>query len=432
MGIALFCVKHGEGVLQTPTEFPGKGKIVRLRPFRHRRFFVPYTMSLLRAFFSRFPAQYWLMTSGVFLSTLGGSMIGPFLLIYASQKSGLPLRTVASLVSINAATGLVASLLAGSLADRFGRKGIMNLSLTVNALAYLLMRGAESYPEFAALMILTGLFSPLYQVGADAMLADLIPSEQRADAYAITRVVNNAAFAIGPAIGGFMAARSYDLAFLGLFSGLMSYSLMLFFLGRETLRQGLAADSDAGYTQVLRDGHYLLFIALLSLGLIAPSLLWILLSVYVKTHFGIPENLYGWIPTTNALMCVFLQYSATRWTRCLSDLNAIALGMLVYALGVGSVAWMRSFWGFWLSMVIMTFGELILVPRASKYVADLATEALRGRYMSLYWLYSSTVDRGRIARLYLPTGDLARRILAWVDQHSRPARTGAFPRSGQA
>lgn len=316
-------------------------------------------------------------------------MIGPFLMIYASERLGLPLRTVASLVTINAATSLVSSFVAGSLADRFGRKGIMNVSLTVNALAYLAMMRAESYAAFAAIMFVIGLFNPLYAVGADAMLADLIPSEDRAEAYAITRVVNNAAFAIGPAIGGFMAARSYNLAFMGTFSGLMLYSLMLFFFARETLRKGNENGhpaTEGGYRHVFRDRPYLIFVGLLSLGLIAPSLLWILLSVYLKTNFGIPESLYGWIPTTNALMCVFLQYEVTRRTRRLPDLKAIALGMLVYALGVGSVAWMRSFWGFWLSMVIMTFGELILVPTASKYVADRAPQELRGRYMSLYWL----------------------------------------------
>jgi MFS family permease len=47
---------------------------------------------------------------------------------------------------------------------------------------------------------------------------------------------------------------------------------------------------------------------------------------------------------------------------------------------------MSSFWGFWLSMVILTFGELTLVPTASKYVADLAPANLRGRYMSIHWL----------------------------------------------
>jgi MFS family permease len=60
--------------------------------------------------------------------------------------------------------------------------------------------------------------------------------------------------------------------------------------------------------------------------------------------------------------------------------------MLVYACGSGSVALMSGFWGFWVSMVVLTMGELILVPTASKYVADLAPANMRGRYMSVYWL----------------------------------------------
>ncbi|HEX6034250.1 MAG TPA: MFS transporter, partial [Anaerolineales bacterium] len=99
-----------------------------------------------------------------------------------------------------------------------------------------------------------------------------------------------------------------------------------------------------------------------------------------------PEALYGWIPTTNALMCVFVQYSVTSITRRYHTLPVLGIGMLIYALGAGSVALMSSFWGFWLSMVILTFGELTLVPTASKYVADLAPANLRGRYMSMHWL----------------------------------------------
>jgi MFS family permease len=37
-------------------------------------------------------------------------------------------------------------------------------------------------------------------------------------------------------------------------------------------------------------------------------------------------------------------------------------------------------------MVMLTFGELTLVPTASKYVADTAPADIRGRYMSIYWL----------------------------------------------
>jgi MFS family permease len=348
-------------------------------------------LNRLKALFNEYPRQYWLMITGIILSTAGGSMIWPFLLIYASGKLDLPLSTVATLISVNAGTGLLASLVAGTLADKIGRKVVMNFSLTFNGIAYFLLMRAETFWQFVGLMVMIGLSNPLYQVGADAMLADMIPSEKRTDAYAINRIANNAAFALGPAIGGFLATRSYDLAFYCAGTGFLLYSVLLFVLARETLNNsgmdaGMAASNTKGYSYVLKDKNYMKFVAMISLGLIAPTMLWILMPVYSKTNFGIPEAQYGWIPTTNALMCVFVQYAVTSITRQHRTLPVLGTGMLIYALGAGSVALMSSFWGFWLSMVILTFGELTLVPTASKYVADLAPPALRGRYMSMHWL----------------------------------------------
>lgn len=341
------------------------------------------------------------MILGIVISTAGGSMVWPFMLIYAGGKLGLPLSAVASLISINAGVGLFASILAGTLADRIGRKAVMVVSLAMIGVAYFFLVQAETYLQFALLMGLVGLSNPLYQVGADAMLADMIPSEQRTDAYAINRIANNAAFGIGPAIGGFLASTSYNLAFYGASTGFLIYSVIWFFFARETLdktvsetpasalaRQDSAGDDAArsdGYGRVFKDKRYLAFVALVGLGLIAPSILWILMPVYAKTNFGVPEALYGWIPTTNAFMCVFIQYAVTNITRKYNTLPVVAVGMLVYAVGAGSVALMTGFWGFWLSMVILTFGELTIVPTASKYVADIAPADLRGRYMSLYW-----------------------------------------------
>ncbi len=199
---------------------------------------------------------------------------------------------------------------------------------------------------------------------------------------------------MGPAIGGFLATRSYNLAFYAAGIGFISYSLLLFFQAKETLVPAPKSEEASSglkevmqsYSRVLHDKGFVVFVFAISIGLIAPTMLWILMPVYTKTNFGIPENLYGWIPTTNGLMCVFAQYPITRITRRYRTLPVLAVGMLIYAMGAGSVALMTGFWGFWLSMVILTFGELTLVPTASKYVADLAPADLRGRYMSIHWL----------------------------------------------
>jgi len=344
------------------------------------------------------------MVVGLFISNAGGSLVWPFLLIFVSGRLDLPLTAVASLITIQAGAGILASFVAGTLADRLGRKLVMVVSLASNGAIYILLLGAQGYAEFAVLLALFGMSNPMYQVGADAMLADMVPSEQRTQAYAINRIASNAGFALGPAIGGFLAATSYSLAFYGASIGFISYAVLVTVLFRETLpgrdgrgrgRPGRAAVSATmattaprrhGYGIVLRDRGFLGFVGLLSIGLVAPSAVWILLAVYTKANFGMPEYLYGWIPTVNAVMCVVVQYPVSMLTRRFSPLPVIAVGMLIYAIGAGSVALMTSFPGFVASMVILTFGELIVVPVASKYVADLAPADLRGRYMSVYWL----------------------------------------------
>lgn len=345
-----------------------------------------------------YPRQYWLMVAGMMISNAGGSLVWPYLLIFASSRLGLPLAAVGSLITIQAASGMLASFVAGTLADRLGRKLVMTVSLASNGLIYLVLLGAHGYLEFAVLLALFGMSNPLYQVGADAMLADMIPSEQRTQAYAINRIASNAGFALGPAIGGFLAATSYSLAFYGASAGFLTYAVLITVLARETLpgRRGTGAPASSpivaaghrgrGYGIVLRDRRFVLFAALLSLGLVAPTSVWILLAVYAKTNFGLPEYLYGWIPTVNAIMCVVVQYPVTLVTRRFPALPVITVGMVIYAVGAGSVALMTSFPGFLASMVVLTFGELVVVPVASKYVADLAPSDLRGRYMSVYWL----------------------------------------------
>jgi len=318
-------------------------------------------------------------------------MIWPFLMIYVSEKLSLSLSTVSTLITINAIMGLFASFVAGTVSDKVGRKLVMIVSLSVNGSGYLLLSQAHSYLGFAIIMVLMGASNPLYQVGSDAMLADLIVPEKRMNAYAIIRMMNNAGIAVGPALGGFIAAKSYTYAFLGAAIGMISYSLLLIFRAHETLNKayqsgnGPEVESLGGYGRVIRDHPYIVFALLIGIGLIAPSMLWTLFAIYTKQNFGLPENLYGWLPTTNALMCVLVQFPVTQITRRFRPLPIISFGMLIYALGVGSVTLMNSFWGFWTSMVLMTFGELIIIPTISKYIADLAPADMRGRYMSIYW-----------------------------------------------
>jgi len=339
-----------------------------------------------------YPRQFWLLFWGMLLSTIGASMIWPFLMVYASERLHLPLTQTATLVTINAMASLIMTFIAGPIADRAGRKMVMVVSLFSNAVVYLFLSHAATYMQFAVLMVMLGASNPLYRVGADAMLADLIAPEKRADAYSILRMSNNAGVAIGPSVGGFLAAASQYLAFYIASAGLFIFGFLILFFAVETLPTEGKEETTrkkerwGGYYRVLKDWPFTTTIVNMIFGLITASLMWVLWPVYATKEMGVPKQLYGFIPTTNALMVVFLQVLVTQWTKRHPPLRMIALGMFFYALGVGSVVLGAGFWGIWMSMVIISIGELIIVPTSSTYVANLAPADMRGRYMSIYGL----------------------------------------------
>jgi MFS family permease len=343
---------------------------------------------------AEYPTQFWLLFWGLLISTVGASMIWPFLMVYVSGKLNLPLTASATIMTINSGASILFTFVAGPVTDKIGRKWVMVISLLGNGLVYLLYQGATTYTQFSIVAGLAGAFNPLFRVGADAMLADLIPEEKRIDAYSLLRLSNNLGVSMGPAIGGFLASSSYTIAFYCAAAGMTNYGLMMLFLGKETIptkQSGLmeverSRQKMGGYNIIFRDKPYMQFVLAFALIQICAALVWILLSVYTKTQYGIPENQYGFLPTTNGLMIVFLQLGITAWTRKYAAHSMLAIGSAFYGIATLSIAFMTGFWGFWLSMVLLTIGEMILVPTSSTFAANLAPADMRGRYMSLYSL----------------------------------------------
>ena len=352
----------------------------------------PNALQRFQNYRHQYPSQFWLLFWGMLVSTLGASMIWPYLIIYVSKQLGLPLTVAGSLITLNAAVGILSSFVAGPVTDKVGRKGPMAVSLACNGLAYLAMVPAHTFAAFAVIMALRGAFQPLYRVGADAMLADLIPAEKRADAYALSRLSKNVGIALGPALGGIMAATSYSIVFYIAAVTSIVFSLLITCFASETLpksareKKTIKPESWGGYAKIFQDRTFLVFILAFTLIQVSGSILWVLLAAYTKANYQIPESLFGLIPTTNALMVVFFQIYMTKRSNKFPPLWVMTLGGFFYAVGVGSIALGNGFWDFWMSMVLVTIGELMIVPTATTYTANLAPEDMRGRYMSMFAL----------------------------------------------
>jgi MFS family permease len=344
----------------------------------------------IKRLIAEYPRQFWLLFAGMLISAVGGSMVWPFLTIMVRQRLDIPLTTIGLLLALHSGSALVITLIAGPVADRLGRKGVMVLSLFSSSAIYLLMSQAGSLSAWACLMAANGALNPLFQVGSDAMIADLLPPERRSGAYALIRMSNNLGVAIGPAIGGFLAVISYDWAFGAAAAASVVFGLLVLFFVAETLP---ALDEEpengaptGGYGRLLRDRQFLAFCAVTTLAVVPSALVFVLLPVYGKEQYGVVESQYGFVMATNAAMVVLFQYAVTKRTVRFQPLPVMASGALFYALGVGSIALGTGFIHFLLSMVVITVGEMILVPTGTTLAANLSPPNMRGRYMGFYGL----------------------------------------------
>ena len=344
-------------------------------------------LTRLRNLRGMYPRQFWVLLWGMLLASIGGSMWWPFITIYLREQLDVPLTQITLLFTLYAAAGLLATSFVGPAVDRFGRRSAMIAGLAIPGLSLGAMGILHGLGPWAIALMITGMFNPMYRVGADAMVADLVPPEERVNAYAILRMGNNVGVAIGPAIGGFVAAVSYSLAYFSAGAANLVFALLVFFLVRETMqRTGDAgrASERTGYGPVLRDRRFLIFCIIMVMATIPSPLVWMLMPAYAKEHFGVLESQSGFIMSANAVMVVLFQVIVTRWSSRHPNLRMLALGALFYGLGVGSVALGAGFWAFLMSMVILTFGELLLVPTGSAFAANAAPPEMRGRYMGLY------------------------------------------------
>ncbi len=348
----------------------------------------------MTSMFRSLSRQFWLVSLVMMLAWTFHSLVWPFLTLYAVEKLHQPLTTVTILLSINSFVGLVTTFIGGAIADRFGRKGVLIFSLLFAGVSWYLFRVANFLPVFALVMALNGAVTPLYRLAADAMITDVVPPQERIEAYSILRLGNNLGVAVGPSLGGFLAAVSYNTSFAVAAIGMFFCAALMLFFSIETMPKRemdtrAQSGEGSGYLDALKDRKLLAFLSAMAFNRMCSAALWMLLAVHVKVNYGISEKVYGLIPTTNAVMVILFQLLITRRVKRYSPTVMMALGSFFYGVAVTAVAFGRDFWAFWLCMVIATIGEMILLPTSTNYVAGLAPADKRARYMGLYTITAS-------------------------------------------
>jgi len=234
--------------------------------------------------------------------------------------------------------------------------------------------------------VATGLFRPIPNIIA----IDLVPRDKRLEAFSLLRIGQNAGFALGPIVGGFMALLSYTsmFYFTAITSGIYLL-LVIFFISDTRTCMPSARFSLRDVGSIAGDRPFMAFSLLVFLVTVVYSQMYSPLSVYAKGFVGLSEPEVGVLFAINGTMVVVAQYIVTRLTDSLRLTTSMGLGVALYALGFGLVAFSHSFLMLGLCVFIITLGELTYMPPSTTLTANLSSGENRGRYQGFSGLTST-------------------------------------------
>jgi len=254
---------------------------------------------------------------------------------------------------------------------------------------------------FYGLAFMVGLLAESGGPATQAMLADILPEEQRTEGFGVLRVAINLAVTIGPAIGGLLASYSYIYLFIiDAITSLITAGIVFVQLP-ETMPAPSAEQSEqtllegiGGYIQVLKDNLYMAFIFVSALAVLVYMQMNTTLSVYLRDVYQVPPQGYGYILSLNAAMVVLFQFWITRRISKYPPMLMMSLGALLYAVGFAMYGFFATYALFLFAMVIITIGEMIASPVSQAIAAGFAPADMRGRYLAIFgfaWLVPSAI-----------------------------------------
>jgi MFS family permease len=334
------------------------------------------------------PRPAWILFGGTFVNRFG-TFVMPFLVIYMTRLGYTPAQSGIA-VSAYGLGHLIASTAGGHLADHIGRRYTIAISMFGSAASMIALSQAEAYAAILVCTFVVGAFGELYRPAAQALISDLVAPEQRVTAFGVYRMAINLGFAFGPATAGFLADHSFFYLFLVDAVTSFVYGIVALVALPHGLRgqtKGQAATE--GIRVALRDPLFVRFL------LATLCVTWIEFQIHstLPLHIaaqGFAPRTYGLLMSLNGAMIVVFELGITAWTQRMPQQPMIAIGYGLSGIGFALTGLAYGVPALAATVVIWTIGEMIYAPVAGAFVAGIAPERYRGRYMGLWVMSWST------------------------------------------
>jgi predicted MFS family arabinose efflux permease len=328
------------------------------------------------------------MLSIVMLVNRSGAMVVPFLGVYMVKHLGFSLGQAGILLSVFGVGSVLGSTIGGWLTDRFSAFKVQLFSLSAVVPVFLVLPQLTTFTSLGIGIFVLSSVGEIFRPANSVSLSHYSTPDTLVRSFTLNRMALNLGFSIGPALGGFLAAFSYDLLFYGNAFAAFVAALIFYFYFR--VKKGFdnskteKAEGDLPYQSPYKDTPFLIFTLLSILFAICFFQLLSTLPLYYRQVYHMSEKSIGVILAYSGVVVFSLEmlivHIAERRT---TAGNAIIFGVFCCGLAFLSLLVTEGIWLLYLSMFILCISEILAMPFMATVTLKRSNKKNRGSYMGL-------------------------------------------------
>lgn len=316
-----------------------------------------------------------------------GTMVIPFLSLYLTESMGFRESTVGWIMSCFGLGSVVGSWLGGKITERIGYYRVMNISLFLTGILFVILQYVSTLAGFCIGIFLVMLVADTFRPAIFVAMSAYSTQENKTRSVTLVRLAINLGFTAGPAIGGLIIA---NIGYSGLFWVDGITCVLAVILMTQVLHPRKSKPLDdvkvENPVSVYKDKPFwIFFIAMAIFGFVFLQY-FSTMPLFYRDIFALKEYEIGMLLGLNGLIIVLLEMPLIKWLENTGKSKVYLMMIGLVLTGLSFVTVLVSPWigVLTIGMIFMTVGEMIAFPFSNSFVIDRAKKGKQGEYMALY------------------------------------------------
>lgn len=335
------------------------------------------------------PATWWL--SLVMLINRSGTMVVPFMTLYMTQALHYDISKAGIVMAIFGAGAVCGGFLGGKLTDKFGFYNIQLSALLCGGAMFIVLGQITNYISICICTFILAVLNESFRPANSTAIAQYSNEQNRTRCYSLNRLSINLGWALGSAVGGFIASRNYQMLFW--IDGLTNIGAALLLRSVLSPQRNAQTPSPKDNTipkaisrSAYKDRLYLFFIFLTIMFSYSFFQLFTTVPVFYRESLKLTEFQIGCVMAVNGLIIAIVEMVLVfKLEQKKKNLQFISVGVFLIALAFMAYNTVPGALVVALvSTMFITIGEMLSMPFMNSFMISRTNEHNRGQYAGLY------------------------------------------------